>query len=188
MISAVADESLKDNVRRFNDDVRENSGYRYTTGSRFSARVANQRLTEAVANLIDRDAESILDVGCGDGVYTAELQRLFPAIKFTGLDAAEAAVSMARIQYPAVNFITGNALDPLSLPRADFTMAILRGVLHHTSDPESAIRNVARIARSLIIVEPNGRNPVLKIIEKTSRYHIEHEEQVVSASRPRALV
>ncbi|MEZ4901482.1 MAG: hypothetical protein R2822_06830 [Spirosomataceae bacterium] len=26
-------------------------------------------------------------------------------------------------------------------------------------------------------MEPNGNNPILKLIEKTSKYHIEHEEQ-----------
>jgi len=32
-------------------------------------------------------------------------------------------------------------------------------------------------------MEPNGLNPILKIIEKTSTYHIEHEEQSFTLRR-----
>ena len=29
----------------------------------------------------------------------------------------------------------------------------------------------------MFVIEPNGYNPVLKVLEKVSRYHIEHEER-----------
>ena len=32
-------------------------------------------------------------------------------------------------------------------------------------------------------MEPNGYNPVLKVIEKLSRYHVEHEEKSYSPRR-----
>ena len=33
------------------------------------------------------------------------------------------------------------------------------------------------MAKQIIVVEPNGYNPVLKVIEKVSRYHRQHEER-----------
>jgi hypothetical protein len=53
----------------------------------------------------------------------------------------------------------------------------VRGVLHHLYEPERAISRLSKIAKAIIIVEPNGYNPVLKLIERFSAYHREHEEK-----------
>jgi tRNA(Ile2) C34 agmatinyltransferase TiaS len=50
-------------------------------------------------------------------------------------------------------------------------------VLHHMDHPEDGVAEALRVAHKIIIVEPNGWNPVLKVIEKTSKYHIEHGER-----------
>lgn len=36
---------------------------------------------------------------------------------------------------------------------------------------------MSEVSNSVLILEPNGYNPILKIIEKISRYHIRHEER-----------
>ncbi|GHS95535.1 hypothetical protein AGMMS50276_11560 [Synergistales bacterium] len=59
-----------------------------------------------------------------------------------------------------------------------FDVALLTGVLHHLSDPERAIKAIASLrVDKIIICEPNGWNPVLKLIERFSSYHVAHEEQ-----------
>src|SRR5690606_24385446 len=65
------------------------------------------------------------------------------------------------------------------LPYADqsFDIAHLRGALHHMDQPERAIAEATRVAKTVLVLEPNGYNPVLKIIEKASRYHVEHGER-----------
>ena len=35
---------------------------------------------------------------------------------------------------------------------------------------------MCRVARDILVIEPNGYNPVLKIIERVSPYHREHQE------------
>jgi len=45
------------------------------------------------------------------------------------------------------------------------------------------LREAFRLAPRIIIHEPNGNNPGLKVIEKTSRYHIEHHEKSYSSWR-----
>jgi hypothetical protein len=42
---------------------------------------------------------------------------------------------------------------------------------------EKAIQIICNIADEIIVAEPNGYNPVLKIMEKVSPYHIQHEEK-----------
>ncbi len=177
MTTQTAHTRLKNNVDKFSQDVAGNSGYAYTTNKKFSSTVANQRLTEATLHRLAKDIKTVLDVGCGDGTYTDALQVARPDIVFCGFDASETAVMRASKLYPNIRFWADNVLQPLATSGAHFDVAIIRGLLHHTADPALAIANMAQLAKSLIIIEPNGNNPVLKGIEKLSSYHRGHEER-----------
>ena len=59
----------------FDRDVALNEGYRYTTNAPLSSRLANDRLTDATLDLVPLAGRSLIDVGCGDGTYTADLAR-----------------------------------------------------------------------------------------------------------------
>lgn len=177
---------LKKNIDEFNSDVSKYGGYEYTSNNKFSSFVANYRLTKATIEKINfllkrnEKIESVIDIGCGDGSYTNELYRCFKNISFVGMDPASNAIEEANKKFKTelLNFMTGNILEPVADgSKKIYNVAIIRGVLHHLSDPELAIKNSSNMAHSLIIIEPNGYNPVLKLIEKLSPYHRAHEEQ-----------
>ncbi len=174
---------IKRNVDAFNADVRANDGYQYTTNSSYSAIVANQRITDATLEHIAAEVTTVLDLGCGDGTYTAEILAARPSLRIVGLDAAQAAIEVARRRHRGIEFRTGNALEPSTFGPRSFDLAIARGVLHHLSDPARAISNLTVWASRVLVIEPNGNNPLLKCIEKVSRYHREHEERSFSARR-----
>ncbi len=67
-------------------------------------------------------------------------------------------------------------------------MAVIQGVLHHADDPQATIREGLRVARELVVLEPNGLNPGLKLLEKVSKYHREHNERSYSRRRLRGWV
>jgi ubiquinone/menaquinone biosynthesis C-methylase UbiE len=170
--------TLKKNVHVFEQNVNDNGGFLYTTNAQFSSKVANERISTEIFKFIKPGYTSLVDIGCGDGSYTHEIKQNFPHLRVVGFDPADAAVKMATKQYPTVQFETVSILDEnLPIPETKFDVAVIRGVLHHLSDQQQAIKNAFRFADNLIIMEPNGNNPILKVIEKTSRYHIEHEEQ-----------
>ncbi len=170
----------KKNVSVFNEDVRENKGYRYTSNAPFSSVVANLRQTQETVKLIPANAKSLVDIGCGDGTYTIELANARPDLQVAGFDPAAVAIELAKEKRPDIDFQVANLLDANSLPDKKYDVGVIRGVLHHLTDPPLAIENAARIAHKVIIIEPNGNNPILKVIEKTSKYHIEHEERSFS--------
>jgi SAM-dependent methyltransferase len=134
----------------------------------------------------------VLDLGCGDGTYTSEFVA-HGAREVVGIDPAPAAVAMASDRAcqagleGRLRFEVGDIYDP-DLPRRmpGFDCVVVRGVLHHISDPERGILCAAAVAETMIIVEPNGYNPVVKILEKVSRYHVEHEERSFSGRRIRS--
>lgn len=173
--------SLKENVGQFNDDVRDNLGYRYTTNAQYSSLAANARMTKAIVDRIPSGARTVIDIGSGDGVHTNELKLARPDLDVTGFDPAEEAVGVASKRFPDLRFHTGNILQTESLPQYMYDLGVFRGVLHHVSDPALAIRNAAAFCQALLIIEPNGNNPVLKLIERFSKYHIQHEEQSFSS-------
>lgn len=169
------------NISRFNEDVQSNKGYRYTHTDKLSCRLANQRLSSIVAEMTSLQNKRVIDIGCGDGTYTIGLLDSNPSFVL-GVDAAEAAIELARKRSEGLDGVAYKVASIYDLKALGekYDVAIVRGVLHHLYNAADALDNIAQIAKEAVIVEPNGYNPILKIIEKTSRYHIEHEEKSYS--------
>jgi 2-polyprenyl-3-methyl-5-hydroxy-6-metoxy-1,4-benzoquinol methylase len=173
---------VKDNVSRFDEDVRRTGSYAYTA-EKISSQYANARISRSIAASFPFAGKKVLDLGCGDGTYSLEFHAL-GASEVLGIDPAEVAVNAANERAEeagirgAVSFEVGNiyALEE-QLGSKKFDCVILRGVLHHLPDPAKAISAIAPLVNKLIILEPNGYNPVLKLLERFSRYHVEHEER-----------
>jgi ubiquinone/menaquinone biosynthesis C-methylase UbiE len=169
---------LDKNVNTFNEDVDENQGYRYTTNAQLSSKMANKRLSDASLAITNFAGTNVIDIGCGDGTYTFEIYDRGKVARIHGIDPADKAVEFAQSNAGdrQATFAVENAY---ALPYADkaYDVAYLRGVLHHMSYPEKAIGEALRVAKRIVIVEPNGFNPVLKVLEKVSKYHIEHDEK-----------
>src|SRR5271168_1089630 len=86
-------QTTKDNVRKFDEDVRKTGSYAYTA-ERLSAQIANARFSSCIAQSFDFNGKLVLDLGCGDGTYTLE----FPALgvkAIIGVDPAVAAIDAA---------------------------------------------------------------------------------------------
>ena len=173
---------IKHNVSQFDSDVLNSGSYVYTS-ERLSARTANARISRSVAETYDFRGKSVLDVGCGDGAYTTEFAAL-GARRVLGVDPAAVAIEAAKVRAElmeikeATSFAVGNIyeLDAI-LSEQHFDCIVIRGVLHHLPDAERAIAGLASFEGTVIVVEPNGNNPILKLLERFSKYHVEHEEQ-----------
>lgn len=166
------------NIRIFETDVVNGGGYAYTAQGRLSCFLSNQRMSNAIVQLVNLKGKTVIDIGCGDGTYTRELIERGP-IRILGVDAAAEAIHAAREKTREFSHVKFEVHDVYEIPKPGqpYDIAIVRGILHHLYKPEHAIERICRMAKEIVVIEPNGYNPILKIIEKTSHYHVQHEEK-----------
>jgi len=168
-------------VGAFNQDAVDHQGYLYSTNAPLSSQIANKRLSDLTLENVDLRDKTVLDIGCGDGVYTIEVFDKVHVKSMLGVDYAAQAVEIARAKTGArpIKYEVQSAYS-LPYPAKSFDVAILRGVLHHLDDPVPALKEALRVAAIVWVIEPNGYNPGLKFLERFSRYHIEHQEKSYS--------
>lgn len=91
------------------------------------------------------DAETLLDLGAGDGRLAQALMKGRPGLLITGVDVcarAEAAIPVLRY-------------DGHRLPFADnsFDLVLLIDILHHTEDPAQVLAEASRVARRALLIK-----------------------------------
>jgi SAM-dependent methyltransferase len=177
------------NVDVFDRDAERNKGYLYTKSPRLSCRLATQRSTDAILATGCLRNQSVVDVGCGDGFYTIRFWDRAQPKSMVGVDPAGHAIAVANSNKGnrPMQFLVANA-HQLPFPDNSFDLALVQSILHHDDNPRSVIREAFRVAPEILVHEPNGNNPGLKIIEKISRYHLEHNEKSFTSNQLRRWI
>ncbi len=104
--------------------------------------------------------DTLLDVGCGDGLDDELMLKYFKRIE--GIDINE---NPAWNEHRRENLILKKAdAENLDYPDNSFDTVIEKDVLHHVSDPEKALKEMTRIAKKrIILIEANRYNPLFYI-------------------------
>ena len=181
--------AYRQGIDPFNTDAGGGEGYQYTTAGRYSTKHVLARHLDLILGMSKLSGRSVVDIGCGDGFSTFRFWDAARPSRMAGVDPAENAIKVAgekRGDRP----IDFKVLEGDRVPFADssFDVAIVQGVLHHADRPWETIKEALRVAREIVILEPNGLNPGLKLLEKVSTYHREHNERSYTRRRLRAWV
>jgi SAM-dependent methyltransferase len=101
-------------------------------------------LTRELSALLPANGQ-VLDVGCGDGLLAALMQKDKPNVVITGIDV----LVRDHTHIPVVKF------DGTTIPFSDrsFDTLVFVDVLHHTDDPMLLLREAARVARNTIVIK-----------------------------------
>ena len=89
------------------------------------------------------EKQSILDLGCGTGTLTVQLNNLAKTV--IGVDQSESMIKKAQEQYPNINFLI---CDTLSLPfENQFDVIFSNAVFHWIKDHETLLDNINKVLK-----------------------------------------
>ena len=100
--------------------------------------------------------DRVLDLGCGDGSFTAALSAT--GTHPTGADVAEAALERARRRHPGPDYVRIEPHGPWPFPDAAFDAVWAGEVIEHVADTERWIDEVRRVLRpggALLVTTPS---------------------------------
>lgn len=126
----------------------------------------------------------ILDAGCGEGYWG----RMFAnhGYKVVGIDLSKEVIKRAtKKAVPGQSFLVGNLLNRLPTKK-DFDGIICGCILHHFPDKNDlnmVFYNLASCLKhngKIILVEPNGSNPIVNISRKVGRFLVHHYPQDIA--------
>jgi len=103
---------------------------------------------------------NLLDVGSGRGAFLWPLLDAFPGLAVTAVDLdARRAEELASLRAGGVARLTALTADAADLPfkDRDFDVVTALEVVEHTKDPLAALREVARVARRVVVVSVPSR-------------------------------
>jgi 2-polyprenyl-3-methyl-5-hydroxy-6-metoxy-1,4-benzoquinol methylase len=119
-----------------------------------------------------RDGERVLDVGCGEGRFTAELAAA--GVQGVGIDVAEEPLRRARAGHPGVDVRIVDTCGPWPLADASFDAVWAGEVIEHVVDTAgwlSEVRRVLRPGGRLLASTPNhSRLAVLRLALSTRAF------------------
>lgn len=94
---------------------------------------------------------SFLDAGCGEGFVADILLRQMPGLKLTGFDFNPESVALARQMNPTAEFVEASIFD-IPFEANSYDVVGCFEVLEHQTDPHSALKELARVAKRHVII------------------------------------
>jgi SAM-dependent methyltransferase len=101
--------------------------------------------------------EAVIDIGCGNGLYLAELARRRHVGPVAGLDLSPGMLLAARERARHTRLVAGDAAR-LPLRDAAIDVALAMHMLYHVPDPASAVAELRRVTRpgGAVVIGLNG--------------------------------
>ena len=94
----------------------------------------------------DKIQGRVLDVGCGDGFFTAQILQRFNLKNVYGLDISSKAVDLARLKHPEIKFQQG-ALNHIPEETNSIDSVTMIEVIEHLVDIEGTLKELFRVMK-----------------------------------------
>ncbi|MFQ5902854.1 MAG: class I SAM-dependent methyltransferase [Candidatus Binatia bacterium] len=108
-----------------------------------------------IAHLINFSDARVLDVGCGNGVFTSLFSEISPFV--VGLDYSE-----HMLRSNSVRVLLRGKGEGLPLKDGSFDVVFVSNLLHHSANPRIIVGEMARVSRRyIVLLEPNWLNPLM---------------------------
>jgi len=103
--------------------------------------------------LVSTSPESVLDIGCGEGVVTQRWARAIAPARVVGVDLDDPAIAAEWRKHAAPNLeYVAHPAQALPFADGEFDLATAIEVLEHVPDPRATLAEMARCARNHLLV------------------------------------
>jgi 2-polyprenyl-3-methyl-5-hydroxy-6-metoxy-1,4-benzoquinol methylase len=150
-------------------------------GYRSASILYKKEYVNAIISRFSFRINTVLDFGCGTGLYTKLLKEIFPHADIYGCDVSGEAIKIAKNDVPGCRF--DQIIDKSDLAGKygrKFDLVFINCVLHHIPHDEhiSWLRALKSTIRNggvgIIIFEMNPYNPLVQIMQKKNKVMEEH--------------
>ena len=100
-----------------------------------------------------REAQTVLDVGCGAGGFAGVWREFNPELDYTGVDTSEALVRAARRLVPDARFEHADAINGLPFDDRSADVVAALGWLHWEEQHERALTELWRVTRTRLFFD-----------------------------------
>ncbi len=142
---------------------------------------------QLVKNLI-RDADSIMDFGCGIGRSLQHFKNYFyndKSGKLYGCDTSPESVELAKKELPDATFYVNTSVDEFNKIEDKYDLIFLACVFHHIDPVDrkewaESIKDKLNPGGYIAVFEHNLINPLTKRVVKKPENELDHEEWMLS--------
>ena len=113
----------------------------------------------------DKIQGRVLDVGCGDGFFTAQILQRFNLKNIYGLDISSKAVDLARLKHPEIKFQQG-ALNHIPEETNSIDSVTMIEVIEHLVDIEGTLKELFRVMKpgGILLITTTDFNLLKQVI------------------------
>ena len=113
----------------------------------------------------DKIQGRVLDVGCGDGFFTAKILQRFNLKNVYGLDISSKAVDLARLKHPEIKFQQG-ALNHIPEETNSIDSVTMIEVIEHLVDIEGTLKELFRVMKpgGILLITTTDFNLLKQVI------------------------
>lgn len=104
----------------------------------------------------DIKAESVIEIGCAEGVILNEISRRRGIPNAVGVDLSEGFTTYGESIYPHIKFINKD-FTAASFKEKEFSIAILSDIIEHVDDYRELLEKTAKISRNAVFKIPLER-------------------------------
>ena len=122
-----------------------------------------QRGKKIFSNITIGENCNVLDIGCGEGIFSDYLIKNIRGSKVTGLDISFNRCVSGKERAKECNFLKGSA-DNLPFKSKQFDLVFCNALLHHVPNIKKTLDEILRTAKPsgyLALIEPNRFNPLI---------------------------
>lgn len=108
------------------------------------------RMATLVRLIAESRAESLIDLGCGNGRLLREVAAHHPRVSLAGVDLSATQIAANRDAHPEMAWAVADLAGPLPPDLAlagRFGVVIAAEIIEHVGDPEALLANALRLAR-----------------------------------------